>query len=58
VFEILQDLPATHHQRDVIRRLINISKIEHAMGLSFFPDFSAGTRTIVAAENDVELRLW
>lgn len=55
-FKMFQDLSAEHHQRDVIRYLIKISKIEHDTGLSFFPGFSAGTRTAVG--NDLEPRLW
>jgi hypothetical protein len=55
-FEMHQELPAAHHQRDVIRYLINISKIEHDMGLGFFPDFSIETR--MAVGHDLEPRLW
>jgi hypothetical protein len=41
-FEMLQDLPAVHHQRDLIRRLTSISKIEHDMGLASSLTFAQG----------------
>jgi len=55
-FEMPQDLPMGHEQRDLIQYLTTITKIEQDTGIGFFPDLPAETRTVV--ENDVETRLW
>jgi len=55
-FEMPQDLPMGHQQRDLLQYLTTIAKIEQDTGIGFFPELPAELRTVV--ENDVETRMW
>jgi len=41
-FEMPQDLPMGHEQRDLIQYLTTITKIEQDTGIGFFPDLPDG----------------
>ena len=55
-FEMPQDLPMGHQQRDLLQYLTSIARIEQDTGIGFFPELPEPTKTTV--ENDVEKRMW
>ena len=55
-FEMPQDLPMGHQQRDLLQYLTSITKIEQDTGIGFFPELPAELRTTV--ENDTPAKMW